>query len=163
MTAMARVLLDHVRNDVSEREDLVAPVHGGVERLSASTVARDRAHSSLQALNASSGSAESTSNSAKWPGSWRGQCAGEVRPFTMFRNKLRSTSAMCRTSPSRDSAEGGTARSLSCSAVSPALPCHGLPLVPEEAGQRRSVVGHLRGRGPPVITHRPILQSQIVM
>jgi hypothetical protein len=45
--------------------------------------------------------------------------AGIASPLALIRNQIRSTPAMCRTRPSSDSVDGGTARSLSCAVVNP--------------------------------------------
>lgn len=85
----------------------------------AASIRRACATSACHTANASPASARAASY-ATWKSPSGDHTSPISSPAKVRRNQARSTSAMCRTSPSSDSAEGGEDFVRSCSVVSPA-------------------------------------------
>lgn len=122
MAVVPGVLLDEVHQDPAHRHRPVAS--GGTARSSGSE-SRAASAKAVSAFHAARDSATIRASGAgkpkslPFPSGPRYSC-GAGAPARQARSRNRSTSLRCRTRPSRDSPEGGTARVPSSAAVSPA-------------------------------------------
>jgi hypothetical protein len=114
---VSRVLLDHVHQDVAERVfTLVVSPHGvqrfdGRDDLTGSCRGHPPDVESLVGLGFVDVEVGSFTVGPTSP------VGGTGSPSNKFWNQARSTSARCRTNPSKERADGGTARCRSCAVV----------------------------------------------